>query len=555
MIFGVNIVSSGLLWGALSLYLRRRVILPIQDLTGSVKSMTETDLKSWQSIPPHALTAQSDELEILSQAFRNMGQQLDELVDNLEDKVKERTAAIVLEKQKTQEILNNIGVGIITFNDSLLVGDEYSRHMHALLDLTPAQIRGVSFTELILDRLNLSADGRQTVHEILRGSLGMAPLSWEMNHGNLPSSMVVTVHGTQRYMSLDWYPMLNEAGLVERGMLVIKDQTEKVLLQQDLEKSNERHECLSEIINVAMKYDMGYVLRFVDRAQKQLNANGMNRLMGLAHTKPEELFILLHTLKGDARTTGFKRIATKAHQAESILHRIRSKPLESDFISLEAALQQLGDELTEFSELLSHLFNRNGPAQDPSACLINHLLPQFKEVVSILKDNGIKVGGFYYDDRIQNWNPRNIELIKDMIMHALTNSIDHGYVLPKLAGEPTVECAKLHVKADFEDDNVVIEIIDEGHGYDLEKIREKYKIERSVSDKDTLATLLESGVTTTSEITTLSGRGVGLNAIKELSSRLGGVTQLEPNYPRGAKVRITLPRHEVVITEEFKQVG
>jgi HPt (histidine-containing phosphotransfer) domain-containing protein/HAMP domain-containing protein len=555
MIFGVNIVSSALLWGALSLYMRRRVIVPIQDLTGSVEAMTKGDLKSWQGIAPQALTPHSDELEILSQAFRNMGQQLDELVDNLEGKVKERTTTIVLEKQKTQEILNNIGVGIITFNDRLVVGDEYSRHMLTLLDLTPAQIRGASFNELIIDRLSLSADGRHTVHEILCGSLGMPPLSWEMNHANLPSSMVVTIQGIRRYMSLDWYPMLNEYGLVERGMLVIKDQTEKVLLQQDLEKSNERHECLSEIINVAMKYDMGYVLRFVERAQKQLTTPGMRNLMNLAKTKPDELFILLHTLKGDARTTGFKRIATKAHQAESILHKIRNQATEADLDIFETALDGLNQELTEFSDLLSHLFNRGEPAQDQSGCLINLLLPQFREAVSILKDNGIKVGGFYYDDRIQNWNPRNIGLVKDMIMHALTNSIDHGYVLPKLAGLTAVECAKFHVKADFDNDHVIIEIIDEGQGYDLAKIRQKYCIAQDLSDQQTLAMLLESGITTACEITASSGRGVGLNAIKGLSAQLGGCTQLEPNQPRGAKVRITLPRHQLVLTEDLRQVS
>ncbi|WP_141736646.1 ATP-binding protein [Oligoflexus tunisiensis] len=555
MIFGVNMVSSSLLLVALSLFLRKRVIRPIERLTENVKALTDGDLKSWQGIPQRELTSRSDELQILRQAFRTMGRQLDELVNNLEENVQERTQQIILEKQKTQGILNNIEEGIITFNDELIVGAEYSRHMYALLDLTPEQIKGASFTELILDRSNISADGRHTIREILRICLGMPPLSWEMNHANLPSSMEVTVQGAPRYMSLDWYPMLNDQGLVERGMLVIKDQTEKVLLQQDLNKSNELHECLSEIIDVAMKFDIDFVARFIERARRQFLTDG-SQLMELAKTRPDAMFALLHTLKGDARTTGFQRIAAKAHDAESMLHHLRSRTChESDLLNFHVALNELTSEISEFSGLMHDLFSRRESRCDLSVSLIDLLLPHFQEAVSILKENGIKVGGFLYEDHVQDWSSRTIEQVKDMIMHAITNSADHGYVLPKKAGHAVATAARFHVKASLDHDNVVIEIVDEGHGYDLEKIRRKYGLSHETADKETLAMLLESGVTTTSDVTTLSGRGVGLNAIKELSQGLGGSTCLEPHFPRGALVKIVLPRQSVMREGDLRLVG
>jgi HAMP domain-containing protein/HPt (histidine-containing phosphotransfer) domain-containing protein len=555
MIFGVNLVSSGLLWGALSLYLRKRVVRPIQRLTKSVKDLADGDLKSWQAIAQPDISERSDELEILSQAFRAMGQQLDELVNDLEGRVAERTAVIAMEKQKNQEILNNIGVGILTFDERLIVGDEYSRHLQCLLDLPRESIQGASFQSLILDRLNLCGDGRSTVFEILRCSLGMPPLSWELNQANLPLSMEVTVQGSQRYMSLDWYPMLNDKGIVERGMLVIKDQTEKVLLQKDLEKSQERHEILAELINVAMKYDMDYVIRFVKHNQSQLLGPRLEALLDMAKTRPEELFVLLHTLKGDARSTGFKRLAAKAHQAETVLHGFRSSRSEAPLQQLQEALSQLIDEITGFSQTLQSLFSKKEARPQQADCLIHALLPQFRDVVATLKMHGIKIGGFQYDDLIQKWSPRNLELIKDMIMHALTNSIDHGYIQPKLAGQATTDFARFQVKAEIAEGQAIILISDEGRGYDLERIRQKYQISPDSSDQETLAMLLESGVTTASSISNLSGRGVGLNAIKEISMRLGGSTCLERNYPHGARVRITLPLENVLLESEWRRVS
>jgi HPt (histidine-containing phosphotransfer) domain-containing protein len=555
-IFGVNILSSSLLLGALIFHLRKRVMLPIEGLTGQVKALADGDLDSWQGIPQCDLTEHSDELQILNQAFRTMGRQLDELVNDLEGKVQERTQEIILERQKTKEILNNIEEGIMTFNDELIVGAEYSRHMLALLHLTPGQIKGATLTELILDKCKISTDERQTIQEILRLCLGMPPLSWELNHANLPSSLEIMVEGTPRYMSLDWYPMLNDQGLVERGMLVIKDQTEKVLLQKDLEKFNDRHECLSEIINVAMKFDIDFVARFLDRTRNQFSNVGCNRIMELALDRPDALFVLLHTLKGDARTAGFQRIATQAHEAESILQNLRSQSFPDHGLpAFQAAMDQLANTIHEHSDLLYDLFSRKESRCDLSIHLIDLLLPQFREAVAILGENGLKVGSFHFDDQVQSWAPRAVESIKNMIMHAITNSVDHGYVLPRKSGQSVSDTACLHVKASVEQNQVVIEIADEGHGYDLANIRRKYNLPKETGDKEILATLLESGVTTTTEITTLSGRGVGLNAIKELSQALGGSTILEPRIPRGAVVKIILPRQNAMHDVERRFVS
>jgi chemotaxis protein histidine kinase CheA len=375
-----------------------------------------------------------------------------------------------------------------------------------------------------------------------------------MNQGNLPSSIEVMVQGKKRYMSLDWYPMLNDKGLVERGMLVIKDQTEKVLLQKDLEKSQERHEVLSELINVAMKYDMDYVTRFVKHTQSQLLGPQLESLLNMAEAKPDELFVILHTLKGDARSTGFKRMATKAHQAETVLHDFRRDQCGIQLQEMRVSLSQLVDEIDDFSGTLQSLFSKKESPRNQPDCLIHALLPQFKEVVATLRTHGIKIGGFQYDDHIQKWSPRNLELIKDMIMHALTNSIDHGYIQPKMAGQATTDFARFQVKADIEEGQAIILISDEGRGYDLERIRQKYQISPETSDQETLARLLESGVTTASSLSQLSGRGVGLNAIKEISQRLGGSTRLEANHPHGARVRITLPL-EAVLANDWRRVS
>jgi two-component system chemotaxis sensor kinase CheA len=157
-----------------------------------------------------------------------------------------------------------------------------------------------------------------------------------------------------------------------------------------------------------------------------------------------------------------------------------------------------------------------------------------------------------------------IDEIGDPLVHLLRNSIDHGIESPELRvnkGKP--EEATLRLEAWYEGNNVVIEVADDGQGIDVEVIKNK-AIEKGVITKaeveqmDGLAIInliFRSGFSTTNKITDVSGRGVGLDAVRTKIDSLNGLVGLETLPGRGSKFTIKLPLTLAIIQALLVQVG
>ncbi len=143
-----------------------------------------------------------------------------------------------------------------------------------------------------------------------------------------------------------------------------------------------------------------------------------------------------------------------------------------------------------------------------------------------------------------------IESIKDPLTHLVRNSIDHGCESPEArvrAGKPAEGC--LSLRAYHEGGQVVIEIADDGAGLNLERIREK-AVERGLvkadqasqlSEREIAQLVLLPGFSTAEKVTSVSGRGVGMDVVKTNIERIGGVIDLESHPGRGTTVRIRIP--------------
>ena len=143
-----------------------------------------------------------------------------------------------------------------------------------------------------------------------------------------------------------------------------------------------------------------------------------------------------------------------------------------------------------------------------------------------------------------------LEAIADPLVHLVRNSIDHGIEKPylrRIKGKP--ETGRLLVRAFQESGQVHIEISDDGAGLDLERIRKK-AIEVGVisSEKALLATESElrnsiflPGFTTAEKVTSLSGRGVGMDVVKTSVEQIGGTIELHTQKDVGTTIRLTVP--------------
>jgi two-component system chemotaxis sensor kinase CheA len=143
-----------------------------------------------------------------------------------------------------------------------------------------------------------------------------------------------------------------------------------------------------------------------------------------------------------------------------------------------------------------------------------------------------------------------VEDLADPLMHILRNAIDHGIEEPQdreRAGKP--RSGTIELSAYQKGNHVVIEIGDDGRGVDLERVKAKARdlglVEpshlREMSDRDAVSLLFLPGLSTSTQVSELSGRGVGLDVVKTNIGNLSGMIDVQTQVGQGCTFVITLP--------------
>jgi two-component system chemotaxis sensor kinase CheA len=143
-----------------------------------------------------------------------------------------------------------------------------------------------------------------------------------------------------------------------------------------------------------------------------------------------------------------------------------------------------------------------------------------------------------------------VEAIKDPLTHLIRNAVDHGieHTDERLgAGKPAE--GRLFLRAFHEGGQVIIDISDDGAGLNLDRIRNK-AVERGLatadqaarmSDREAAQLVLLPGFSTAETVTSVSGRGVGMDVVKTNIERIGGAIDMQSEPGQGTTVRIKIP--------------
>jgi len=143
-----------------------------------------------------------------------------------------------------------------------------------------------------------------------------------------------------------------------------------------------------------------------------------------------------------------------------------------------------------------------------------------------------------------------LEELSDPLLHVLRNAVDHGIETPPqrlLAGKPAT--GKVAVHARRERDRVILEIADDGRGMNPAKLRAAAVTcgalteaqAAALGDREALLLACLPGVSTADTVTDVSGRGVGLDAVKRTVEAIGGTLELESVRGAGSRVTFRLP--------------
>ena len=154
------------------------------------------------------------------------------------------------------------------------------------------------------------------------------------------------------------------------------------------------------------------------------------------------------------------------------------------------------------------------------------------------------------------------EEVVDPLMHIVRNAIDHG-IEPaeerKKAGKR--ETGSIILKAFQRGNHVVIEAKDDGAGIDVSRVRSKalekglLLPEAELSDKEILDFIFMPGFSTKAAVSEMSGRGVGMDVVKEKLSSLGGFVEVETEKGRGTSFILTVPITLAILKALIVRVG
>jgi two-component system, chemotaxis family, sensor kinase CheA len=143
-----------------------------------------------------------------------------------------------------------------------------------------------------------------------------------------------------------------------------------------------------------------------------------------------------------------------------------------------------------------------------------------------------------------------LDALAEPLMHIVRNSVDHG-IEPAderlTVGKPAR--GTIYLNAYHQGTQVVIEVRDDGRGIDLVALR-AHAVEKGIlkqdeaqrlSESETLNLIFESGLSTASQVTEVSGRGIGMDVVRTVLDRLKGTVQVSSQKGRGSTIQLRAP--------------
>ena len=193
---------------------------------------------------------------------------------------------------------------------------------------------------------------------------------------------------------------------------------------------------------------------------------------------------------------------------------------------------------------------------------ISQVFDRFPRVVRDLqKDLGKKVN-LLLEGEDTELDKTVVDDLMDPIMHCVRNSVDHGIESPeerKKAGKN--ETGTVLLKAANEGNSIVIDVVDDGGGINVEKVKAKainkglIHPSKVLSDQEAAQLIFLPGFSTAEKITNVSGRGVGLDVVKTMIEKLNGTIQVTSEHGKGSKFSIRLPLTLAIIQGLLVRVG
>ena len=230
-------------------------------------------------------------------------------------------------------------------------------------------------------------------------------------------------------------------------------------------------------------------------------------------------------------------------------------------VSKDLASDQLQDGMLQMSNLIRDL---HAQVMSVRMTPIENLMERLPRVVRDLARKSGKKVDLHIDGKDIELDRAIVEEMSDPLVHVLRNCVDHGIETVferELVGKSGT--GQIRIRAMREKDQVYINIEDDGKGMDTEKIKRKaiarglIKKERisTIPDKEVFMMVCHSGLSTAEKVTDVSGRGVGMDAVKNVVDSVGGSLEIDSILGKGTSITLKLPLTVAIVHVLLVRLG
>jgi two-component system chemotaxis sensor kinase CheA len=464
-------------------------------------------------------------------------------VIGLEKIVSSRTRELDRRNRDMGLVLDNVGQGFVTVDADGVMSAERSAILATWLGAAPASGKLTDYVAAADE--SVAAQLELALGEVFGGFL---PL--DLNLEQLPKRLEAAGH----HLRFDYRPI--GSGEQPDALLVVVSDITAELEREAAE--GQRRELVAMFERLGADRD-GFI-EFCAEAEELV------RQIGAGTGSTGELARQLHTLKGNAAIFGVESVASYCHALEQqliddggplgdaerqgLVDRWRTLTARLDALLGSRDVRRIEISDDDVQRVLLAL-RHNEPTADihkiVAAWRLEPVARRFERVAEQANRLARRMGKALrveVDDHGVRLDPAKWAPFWSSFVHAVRNAVDHGVETTderKGAGKPETAC--LALRSQIADGQLTIEIRDDGRGVDWDRIRDRArKLGLPGDTRDQLIeALFADGVSTKEEVTDLSGRGVGMAALRAAAVAGGGRIVVDSDPSRGTSIRFAFP--------------
>lgn len=497
--------------------------------------------------------ALADRLHQLRMGLKQANEKLAYQIEHVEEEVARKTRDI-------RSIMEHIPLGVFSITADQSIHKDYSRSVESLFHRS--HIAGEPALSVLFDHALLSGDRKDQIRAALSHTIGEDLLNFELNRQVFIEQMLTEWKGEKRVYSLSWNPVCQDDQRVEKILVTVHDSTRLLALESEAE---------------AQRRDLAIIKKILDVPPARFHS--FLRQAGHLLHEGHELHILkmnLHTLKGTARSLDFDELADLCHKLEDSASRQDRDEFKGQLAKLNEliaqyrsiAVEKLGRRLGVSEAVELPLEAIHGLIQDLTQGTRKQLrtlehtvfLPldevlgqSLKAANRLASELGKPAPRISIDATGIGVTQYGHDALSGALSHLVRNSLDHGLEKAEariLKGKDPKGCLQVH--AFIMDGECYLEFSDDGAGLDLDALRAKGRklglLGPMASAQNVADLIFVPELSTRETVSAISGRGLGLSAVRETLRKEGGditmiLGEAAQNFIR-FRLRLRLPQRD-----------